>query len=654
MAGTLGFREGETVVDESLGYPRAYPKLCRSTNTYSRGPPHVFQPYALQPQEIASMKEFNRMFPVVDPERNSTADPETYINLLWKQLSHLGNAGFDPALFRVDPYGNVLYLHADPSSPLSWGVDHWFPCKRGGRTVLSNLRLVQWQVCKKKKNKLEFLVPWWDLQLGVSVNQFLSIFASSNSDFRNRAFSFLFKGGEDEVFKELNITESPFTQQFLEKKRLIGLAPAAITGSQKYSDRSVLKSVNHRSSRLPWPSSPSLDDGEGFCKGIHRSRARISKENEDPNIYSNEYLSIAMARDSLREMEEAKRKQAAIRGLDEEMKDLSGRNEEERVTLQDLEVSLIRKRRRVEKCRRLAEAQASYRSQLERMIRDAMHQCVVYKEQARLNQAACSALAARLEAQKAMCDTSEKELLKRFKVREELERQIVPDCDEQQQTRKRADDGRGDVSIGLTHSSRRKMRRALRKELRVFLEEEQKASEAGISIDEDIYMERCSAHGDEPEEEEEEQRMSQIGKRNVEKWLQMLLEKSENQGSPTPPPPPENRTDEIVIHHRLNSGESLQKLRLTPKRDKGEESAGDVERSRSLVGNKRVERRVMIARPDSPRSSRVSFPSSPLNLRRTMDCIRKRSSVAGDDDDTNCPNKLITQYSNRAAAVRRA
>lgn len=48
----------------------------------------------------------------------------------------------------------------------------------------SNLRIVQWQVCRKKQNKLEFLMPWWDLQLGVSVNQFLSIFASKNSDFR--------------------------------------------------------------------------------------------------------------------------------------------------------------------------------------------------------------------------------------------------------------------------------------------------------------------------------------------------------------------------------------------------------------------------------------------------------------------------------------
>lgn len=49
----------------------------------------------------------------------------------------------------------------------------------------SNLRILQWQVCKRKHNKLEFLVPWWDLQLGISINQFLSMFASSNSDFRS-------------------------------------------------------------------------------------------------------------------------------------------------------------------------------------------------------------------------------------------------------------------------------------------------------------------------------------------------------------------------------------------------------------------------------------------------------------------------------------
>jgi hypothetical protein len=112
------------------------------------------------------------MFPVTDAEAPPTANPRGFANLLWKQLDHLGcvanpnqrsqrcffliwcprsdsnsrfsrppfrliyfpralgcrNAGFDPALFRVDAYGNVLYLHADSASPLAWDIDHWFPC----------------------------------------------------------------------------------------------------------------------------------------------------------------------------------------------------------------------------------------------------------------------------------------------------------------------------------------------------------------------------------------------------------------------------------------------------------------------------------------------------------------------------------------------
>lgn len=54
----------------------------------------------------------------------------------------------------------------------------------GGLTVPSKLRIMQCQACKKKNNKLEFLIPWWDLHVGISINQFLSIFAISNSDFR--------------------------------------------------------------------------------------------------------------------------------------------------------------------------------------------------------------------------------------------------------------------------------------------------------------------------------------------------------------------------------------------------------------------------------------------------------------------------------------
>lgn len=60
--------------------------------------------------------------------------------------------------------------------------------------------------------------------------------------------------------------------------------------------------------------------------------------------------------------------------LDEEVSEMRRRNEEEKLSIQDLEMALIKRRRRAEKCRRLAEAQSSYKTMLEKMIRDAMHQ----------------------------------------------------------------------------------------------------------------------------------------------------------------------------------------------------------------------------------------------------------------------------------------
>ena len=114
----------------------------------------------------------------------------------------------------------------------------------GGRTVPSNLRVVQLQVSRKKHNKLEFLVPWWDLQLGISVNQFLSIFASKNTDFRNRAFAFLFADGAGEELNAMQAVEAhAFPQHFSEMKNKVGLAPAAIV-STRGPDSSVLKSLD--------------------------------------------------------------------------------------------------------------------------------------------------------------------------------------------------------------------------------------------------------------------------------------------------------------------------------------------------------------------------------------------------------------------------
>lgn len=98
------------------------------------------------------------------------------------------------------------------------------------------------------------------------------------------------------------------------------------------------------------------------------------KENENPNCYTNPYQALAMTRDSLKQREETSKMQVEIQKLDYEVREMRRTNEEEKINIQDLELELIKRRRRAEKCRRLAEAQSSYRTMLEKMIRDAMHQ----------------------------------------------------------------------------------------------------------------------------------------------------------------------------------------------------------------------------------------------------------------------------------------
>lgn len=98
------------------------------------------------------------------------------------------------------------------------------------------------------------------------------------------------------------------------------------------------------------------------------------KENEVPDMVTNPYQAIVMARDSLKQREETNKMKAEIQRLDYEVNDLRLKNEEEKLTIQELELQLIKHRRRAEKCRKLAEAQSSYRLMLEKMIRNAMHQ----------------------------------------------------------------------------------------------------------------------------------------------------------------------------------------------------------------------------------------------------------------------------------------
>ncbi|KAB2094136.1 hypothetical protein ES319_A02G135600v1 [Gossypium barbadense] len=481
MAVEYAFADEEMVIDEGLGYPRAYAKICRdrSLGPCPYGPPFTFIPYVLHQNENLRAKELDELFPLIDPKARPSAKPKIFINLLWKQLSHLGNAGFDPEVIRVDPYGNVLYYHADSASPLSWDIDHWFPCSRGGLTVASNLRVLQWQVCKKKYNKLKFQVPWWDFQLGISVNQFLSIFASRSCDFRHRAFSFLFAEGENEEINASQTVDShSFPQHFIKSKDEFGLAPAAVVVTRKelYDSSSALKSLDYN--RQIRPQSPII--------AARKTKGSILKENENPDFVTNPYQAIVMARDSLKQREETNKMQAEIQKLDAEVSEMRKKTDEEKFAIQDLEAELIKRRRRAEKCRRLAEAQSSYRTVLEKMIRDAMHQSVVYKEQVRLNQAAANALTARLEAQKAICDASEKELHKKFKQRDELEKQIRPEL-EHARKRSRTNDTffQGQDSKTVLYLPGIRSMTPSHKELRVFLEEEHKASVAGLSSNED-------------------------------------------------------------------------------------------------------------------------------------------------------------------------
>ncbi|KAJ4833716.1 hypothetical protein Tsubulata_038624 [Turnera subulata] len=714
----MAFKEEDMEIDEGLGYPKAYAKLCRDGS-------------------VSRAKEYDQMFPILNPRAKPTAKPKIFVSLLWKQLSHLGNAGFDPAVIRVDPYGNVLYFHADKASPLAWEIDHWFPCSRGGLTVASNLRILQWQVCKRKHHQLEFLVPWWDFQLGISVNQFLSIFASSNSDFRHRAFSFLFLEGENEELNASQTVEShSFPQHFIESKELLGLAPAAVVLSRKESHDSslALKALDYN--RPTRPHSPLI--------AARKVRPSVLKENENPDFATNPYQAIVMARDSLKQREEAQKMQTEIQKLDDEVDGMRRKNEEEKIAIQDLELALIKRRRRAEKCRRLAEAQSSYRTMLEKMIRDAMHQSVVYKEQVRLNQAASNALMARLEAQKAICDASEKELHKKFKQREELEKQIRPEW-ENARKRSRIDDNlledAEDKTLLCLPGIR--PRTPLHKELRVFLEEEQRASEADcLLVDEDgkqsligkeLVRQARDIMGEEPDNynessivpvenqipienkfqaleigererhriqfpvvgeqeiEEDEVSRQQRGKGNVERWLQMLLENSQDEIEHQSFNGHESRTDDIITklnkkfpqkearisEHpgQTNEGASqvqVEKQEVTndPK-DKGKRVAEVVEveetkmvagkghnslevrgdegigSSKTFEGKERMEngKERLLARSESARTLR-RIPSSPSiilgGMRKGVECMRKKPMVTSDDDcDEYAGNSFI-------------
>eukprot|EP01018_Ginkgo_biloba_P004058 Gb_34647 [translate_table: standard] len=787
----MGLTDEEMAVDPQLGYPRGYANLCRHLKAsiqmpYSQGPPHTFLPYILQPQDVVKLKELNQLFPITVTEETDPLNSRKYADILWKQLDHLGNAGFDPAKFRVDPYGNVLYLHADPASPLSWEVDHWFPHSRsggmkitcvmagGGKTVPSNLRLVQWQVKQMKQNKLEFLVPWWDLQLGVSVSQFLSIFASKNADFRQRAFSLMFFSGKSEQLDEILVVDChSWPQHFLEKKRQFGIAPAAIVRVQKEMD-GTLKPLNSNRRTKPGANTGRrwvVEEDEAVCKAIQNFRPGYSKESKEfePMLTNNSIVQMKdthrlkkgdldLNKENMSDLEnmqmtfsrclqketslkqireqEIRKKQDEIAEFDQELMQMKQINEAERLALEDLESVLMKHKRRAEKQRRLAETQSSYRVCIEKMIRDAMHQNVVYKEQARLNQAACNALMARLESQKADCDTSERELLKKFKQREDIEELLRP-YSEQVRKRLREDDtascykktvkkemeklptcsssaitGRldekeyGRVALKETTLLLKNMEEnteKIQKELRLFLEEDQEASKAerlleaqkeqsetdveettakeksnllkleeneenamvryeyggaakaesvGDNVKEeveedldDVLQQVLAMQGNaeagqaganaEDENEDENERIQRVGKSNLDKWLQMLLQNTqagifmdepEGKGQDVPAVAAEEEEKPRGLFGGL-----LDKLSLTLSQHENKEPsiAPGIEEKKyteePIVSNPSASRRTIDEqnlKPNLVRTGKVELVDDGLDLSENLHCLK--------------------------------
>lgn len=316
---------------------------------------------------------------------------------------------------------------------------------------------------------------------------------------------------------------------------------------------------------------------------------------------------------------------------------------------------------------------------------------VVYKEQVRLNHAAANALMARLEAQKAICNASEKELHSIHKQKDEIEKQIQPDW-EKARKRSRVND---DFLINDDKEDHKpvlylpgiKPRSPLHKELRVLLEEEQRAALTRFSPvselkhEEDRYNEEHGVNAvkeieeapdyetgeingrcregffsvvKEQEREEDGETRKLRGKENVDKWLQMLLE-----NTPDEPASPEGKdqtkptsTNDIDIIEDLNlkyphDAEKCKEEVLEKECEDKKKGTVETESPKPVVteagSGRKVDRKEkrekggkekVLARSESARTFR-RIPSSPsiiLGMKKGVDCIRKKSMVFSDDE----------------------
>lgn len=289
----------------------------------------------------------------------------------------------------------------------------------------------------------------------------------------------------------------------------------------------------------------------------------------------------------------------------------------------------------------------------------------MYKEQVRLNQAASSALMARLEAQKAICDGSERELHKKFKEREELENQARPELEK---ARKRSrllvndeddlllDDRDRKLSLYLPGTSDEM---SLHKELRVYFEEEHKAaaSEAETQkkhgeieeeeeeeqknpevsekslvapeddkpVEEKLDVEegkrgssrsfRAFPAFKEPESDEDEESRRERGKGNVEKWLHILLENNSR-----------NDPQDLQTEGSKKIDEMIEKLdHKFPLLEKVEEEEVDLQLQAEEANNNNTSK---VTRTESSRRSRMSFDLKNTPEKSGRDKVVKRSESA--------------------------
>lgn len=287
----------------------------------------------------------------------------------------------------------------------------------------------------------------------------------------------------------------------------------------------------------------------------------------------------------------------------------------------------------------------------------------MYKEQVRLNQAASSALMARLEAQKAICDGSEKELHKRFKEREELENQVRPEMDKaRKRSRLLLDDDEEDdlllddrdrkLSLYLPGTSEDM---SLHKELRVYFEEEHKAAAASEAetqkhgeIEEEeeeqknpevpekslVALEdnekpdveegkRGSSRSfrafpvfKERESEEDEESRRERGKGNVEKWLHILLEKNTK-----------NDSQDLQNERSKNIDEMIEKLdHKFPLLEKVNEEDAETQLQEAKEANNNTSK--VETRTESSRRSRMSFDLKNTPEKSGREKVVKRSESA--------------------------